>query len=87
MKLAILNLFKIFIFCILTLLPTGERNDYTQDLIKIGKVTNEIRMGKFAGNQNLAFGVKNILEELLLDLDYDLSDQASTQVNVRLVLF
>ena len=39
------------------------------------------------GNRNLAVGVKNILEELLLDLDYDLSDQASTQVNVRLVFF
>lgn len=44
-------------------------------------------MGKFAGNRNLAIGVRNILEELLLDLDYDLSDQASTQVNVRLVFF
>ena len=39
------------------------------------------------GNRNLMIGVKNILEELLLDLDYDLSDQASTQVNVRLVFF
>jgi hypothetical protein len=44
-------------------------------------------MGKFAGNRNLAVGVKNILEELLMDLDYDLSDQASTQINVRLVFF
>ena len=44
-------------------------------------------MGKFAGNRNLALGVENILEELLLDLDYDLSDDASTQVNVRLVFF
>lgn len=44
-------------------------------------------MGKFAGNRNLTIGVRNILEELLLDLDYDLSDQASTQVNVRLVFF
>ena len=87
MKLATLNVLKIFVICILILLPGGEETNYTQDLIKVGEVTNEIRMGKFAGNRNLALGVKNILEELLLDLDYDLSDQASTQVNVRLVFF
>ena len=90
MKIATLNVFKIFVLCILVLLPNGSNNEiYTNDqtLIKVGEVTNEIRMGKFAGNRNLALGVKNILEELLLDLDYDLSDQASTQVNVRLVFF
>lgn len=60
----------------------------TQDkLIKVGEVTNELRMGKFAGNRNLAMGVRNILEELLLDLDYDLSDQAEQKINVRLVFF
>jgi|TARA_R100000084_G_scaffold88484_2_gene42634 hypothetical protein len=44
-------------------------------------------MGKFAGNRNLAVGVRNILEELLMDLDYDLSDQANQQINIRLVFF
>ena len=74
--------------CILVLLPSGSEKEIyenDQNLIKVGEVTNEIRMGKFAGNRNLTIGVRNILEELLLDLDYDLSDQASTQVNVRLV--
>ena len=46
-------------------------------LIKIGEVTNEIRMGKFAGNTNLAYGVQNILEEILMDMDYYLDDYAS----------
>ena len=55
--------------------------------IKIGKVTNEIRLGPFAGNSNLAMGVRNILEELLIDLDYDLWEGADTQVNIRLVFF
>jgi len=32
-------------------------------------------------------GVRNILEELILDLDYDLSDQADKKLNVRLVFF
>jgi len=90
LKIATLNVFKIFVICVLLLTPTGSNNELHNDddnLIKVGQVTNEIRMGKFAGNRNLAIGVRNILEELLLDLDYDLSDQASTQVNVRLVFF
>lgn len=44
-------------------------------------------MGELAGNRNLSMGVKNILEEILLDLDYDLSDRATQQINVRLVFF
>ena len=90
MKIATLNVLKIFVTCILLLLPSGSDNElYTndQDLIKVGEITNEIRMGKFAGNRNLTVGVRNIIEELLLDLDYDLSDQANTQINVRLVFF
>ena len=84
MKLATLNVVKIFFICVFLLLPTGESQ---VDLIKVGTVTNEIRMGQFAGNRNLAMGVKNILEEILLDLDYDLSDRATKQINVRLVFF
>lgn len=60
---------------------------YSQDLIKVGEVTNEIRLGPFAGNRNMAVGVKNILEELLMDLDYDLSPFAEKQINIRLVFF
>ena len=90
MKIATLNVIKIFVICVLLLTPTGSNNELHNDddnLIKVGQVTNEIRMGKFAGNRNLTIGVRNILQELLLDLDYDLSDQASTQINVRLVFF
>ena len=90
MKLALANIVKIFILCVgviaISLFRSSEI-DESQDLIKVGEVTNEIRLGKFAGNANLTMGVRNILEELLLDLDYDLSDQANTQVNVRLVFF
>ena len=60
---------------------------HSQDLIKVGEVTNDIRLGPFAGNRNMAVGVKNILEELLMDLDYDLSPFAEKQINIRLVFF
>ena len=87
MKIVTLNLFKFCALISLILLTSSSSTNKIQDTIKVGEVTNEIRMGQFAGNRNLSLGVKNILEELLLDSDYDLSDQASTQVNVRLVFF
>lgn len=58
-----------------------------QNLIKVGEVTNEVRLGPFTGNRNMIVGVKNIVEELLLDMDYDLSPDATTQVNIKLVFF
>ena len=90
MKIATLNVFKIFVLCILVLLPNGSTNEIhtnDQNLIKVGEVTNEIRMGKFAGNRNLAIGIENILEEIILEYDYDLYDGASKRINVKLVFF
>jgi hypothetical protein len=89
LKIATLNVIKIFVICTLLLLPGGSNNELLDNdyLIKVGKVTNDIRLGRFAGERNLEVGVKNILEELLLDLDYDLSEQADKQVNVSLVFF
>ena len=73
----------IFMFLLLGVIQLS----HSQDLIKVGEVTNEIRLGPFAGNRNMAVGVKNILEELLMDLDYDLSPFAEKQINIRLVFF
>jgi hypothetical protein len=80
-----MNSFKVMVGMFLFLLM-GVTNTFSQE-IKIGKVTNEIRLGPFAGNANLSMGVKNILEELLIDLDYDLWEGAETQINIRLVFF
>lgn len=57
------------------------------DLIKVGSVTNEIKIGSMIGNRNLEFGIKNIVEELLMDMDYDISEKAELSVNIRLVFF
>ena len=80
-----MNVFKLMVGICLFLLM-GVTNTFSQE-IKIGEVTNEIRLGPFAGNANLSMGVKNILEELLIDLDYDLYDGAEEQINIRLVFF
>jgi hypothetical protein len=76
-----------FVGLFLFLLLGVTQLSHSQDLIKVGEVTNEIRLGPFAGNRNMALGVKNILEELLMDLDYDLSPNAQKQINIRLVFF
>jgi hypothetical protein len=72
----------------LMLLQSSSSSNLEQDdYISIGKITNEIRVGPFAGNPSMAYGVRNILEELLLDLDYDLSENSDTKINIRLVFF
>lgn len=80
------TIFK-FIGIVLILILGITQLTYSQDVIKVGEVTNEIRLGPFSGNRNMAVGVKNILEELLMDSDYDLSPSADTQINIRLVFF
>ena len=78
----------LLVLTLMLLLSSSSYNPHEQDnFISIGKVTNEIRVGPFAGNPSMAYGVRNILEELLLDLDYDLTDNADTKINVRLVFF
>lgn len=40
--------------------------------IWVDGVTNEVKIGKLAGNRKLEFGVKNILEEYLQEKGYNL---------------
>ena len=84
MKLSLLN-FVSTIFVVLI----SFTNLYSQDLkqIKVGEVSNEIKLGPFAGKRNMAMGVKNILEEYLQDMDYELSPSAEEEIRIRLVFF
>jgi len=51
----------------------------------VESVTNEVKIGKLAGNRNLAFGVKNILEEFLQEKGYDLSQSSPYKLQVQIV--
>ena len=62
-------------------------NAYSQETIHIQEVTNNIVMGPFAGNRNLAFGVQNILEEIIQDKDYYLDDNSPRNIKVELLYF
>jgi len=53
--------------------------------VSIESVTNEVRIGKLAGNRKLEFGVKNILEEYLQDKGYNLSTSAPNKLSVQII--
>ena len=55
--------------------------------IKIGDVTNKIQLGDLAGNRDLAFGVRNVLEEVIQDKGYDLNPNSSFEITVELLYF
>jgi hypothetical protein len=55
------------------------------DHIYVEKVTNKVVIGKLAGNRNLEFGVKNVLEEFLQDKGYNISSDAENKMRVEIV--
>ena len=50
-------------------------------------VNNKIVFGDLVGNRDLAFGVKNILDELVQDAGYDLNDNSESILAVDLLYF
>ena len=55
--------------------------------LNIGDVKNSIVIGDLAGNRNLAFGVKNVLEEVVQDYGYDLNPSSDNLLEVELLFF
>ena len=53
--------------------------------IMVEKVSNNVQIGPLAGNRNLEFGVKNIVEEYLLEKEYELTPTARTKVRVEII--
>lgn len=55
--------------------------------ICIGDVINSVKIGPLTGNKNLAFGVKNIAEEALLDKGYELvnKNDSTLKLNIEIV--
>jgi hypothetical protein len=56
-----------------------------EDHIWVESVTNQVKIGKLAGNRNLEFGMKNILEEYLQEAGYDLAPSAQYKLKVDIV--
>jgi|TARA_Y100001963_G_scaffold73403_1_gene102091 hypothetical protein len=75
MKLLLLLLTSLFIF------PLSIE---AQEVF-VDRVENRVVIGKLAGNRNLSFGVRNVLEEYLMEADYDLFPNAKNKINVEIV--
>ena len=55
--------------------------------ITVVPVENKVQIGAVAGNKNIEFGVKNILEEYLQEQGHDVSDDAVNQIKVEILYF
>jgi len=53
--------------------------------IWVDKVTNNVKIGNLAGNRNLEFGVKNVLEEYLQEKDWELNETAKKKLKVEII--
>lgn len=60
-------------------------NYVAEDHIWVESVTNQVKIGKLAGNRNLEFGVKNVLEEYLQEKGYDLTPNSEYKLKVNIV--
>jgi hypothetical protein len=60
-------------------------NNNSEDDIWIEGVTNNVKIGKLAGNRNLEFGVKNIIEEFLQEKDYNLNPSSVNKIKVEII--
>ena len=60
--------------------------DFLQE-VKLGKVENKIQLGELVGNRDVAFGVKNVMEEVVQDFGYDLNPNSNLEITVDILYF
>jgi hypothetical protein len=53
--------------------------------VAIGAITNKVKIGAIAGNRKLEFGVKNVIEEVLQDKEYQIDQSANQKLDVDIV--
>ena len=72
-----IKLISSLLFCVIS----------TAQEIKIQDIKNSIQTGPLVGNRNVGFGMKNIIEELVQDYDYNLNDKSDNVLVVELIYF
>lgn len=76
---------KLFISILFTLFSTLLFSQSTK--ICVGDVVNSVKIGPLTGNKNLAFGIKSIAEEALLDKGYQLVNKNDSilKLNIEII--
>ena len=67
--------------CLLCLLPNNEKIQN----IYVDSITNRIQIGSLAGNRNLEFGVRNIVEEFLQDKNYNIDPTSPNKLKIEII--
>ena len=67
----------------LYMLPHNNQRQLKE--IWVESVTNKIQVGDLAGNRNLEFGVRNIVEEFLQEKDFELTPYATQKISVEII--
>ena len=62
----------VFLIMVMTLIGVSSR---AQNKAALGTIVNNIKAGPLTGNKNLAFGVKNVIQEALQDKGFTLVDR------------
>jgi len=72
------------------LIPPREKSRQETGRYYIDTVINNVKIGSLAGNRNLSFGVRNITEEALMDLEYDIAGEkknATHHISIEIIYF
>jgi hypothetical protein len=75
---------KLYLGSFLVVLSMLSFTPTEQDL-SVESVTNEVKIGKLAGNRNLEFGVRNILEEFVQEKGYDINPNSYNKLYVQII--
>lgn len=76
-----------YIFTLLMFFLLGLNNLNAQSMV-VDTVINNIKVGPFTENKNLAFGVKNIVEEIINEQDkfYLVGDKTTSEYKIKIEL-
>jgi len=78
-----MNKVLLLVVCGMLTLPLNDLHQTKE--IWVESVSNKIQIGNLAGNRNLEFGVKNIVEEFLQEKDFELNPESSDKVTIDIV--
>ena len=83
----------VVLFCLTSISPlSGLSQTIPQEegRYRIDTVINSVRIGSLVGNKNLAFGVKNVAEEALMDLELSVTPNkkdATHNISIEVIYF
>ena len=67
------------------MLTLSSNNLHQTKEIWVESVSNKIQIGNLAGNRNLEFGVKNVVEEFLQEKDFELNPESKDKVVIDII--